>query len=263
MPKRLLNIKDGHNFRDLGGYQAADGRTTKWRQLLRTGSLTNLSDNDLATLAQIPVTQDMDLRGQAEVQQMPDRVPSTATYYHLPVFAEDETDASHSNEEIAKRMQEVVNGYRHMLTVYSRMVTIPSAKQAFRQLFDRLLANPNGATIFHCTAGKDRTGMAAFLILSALGVPRDTILKDYLLTNEVTADFRERWLAQMKAQMPQTAATETLINNRRELASVNADYLNTAVTAIDNQYGDVQHYLNDYLGLSDDELHQLRDRYLE
>ena len=77
MPKRLLNIKDGHNFRDLGGYQAADGRTTKWRQLLRTGSLTNLSDNDLATLAQIPVTQDIDLRGQAEVQQMPDRVPST------------------------------------------------------------------------------------------------------------------------------------------------------------------------------------------
>lgn len=160
-------------------------------------------------------------------------------------------------------MQEVGNGYRHMLTVYSRMVTIPSAKQAFRQLFDRLLANPDGATIFHCTAGKDRTGMAAFLILSALGVPRETILKDYLLTNEVTADFRERWLAQMKAQMPQTAATETLINNRRELASVNADYLNTAITAIDNQYGDVQHYLSDYLGLSDDELHQLRDRYLE
>lgn len=263
MPNRLLNIKDGHNFRDLGGYQTEDGRTVKWRQLLRTGSLASLSDKDLNTLAQIPVTVDLDLRGQAEVQQMPDRVPESATYYHLPVFAEDETDASHSNEEIAKRMQEPGNGYRHMLTVYSRMFTIPSAKKAFRQLFDRLLANSDGATIFHCTAGKDRTGMAAFLVLSALGVPRETILKDYLLTNEVTADFREGWLAQMKATMPQTPATDTLINNRRDLASVNADYLGTAITAIDDQYGDVQHYLRDYLGLSDDEQQQLRERYLE
>lgn len=84
MPNRLLNIKDGHNFRDLGGYQAADGRTTKWRQLLRTGSLATLSDDDLATLAQIPVTQDIDLRGQAEVQQMPDRVQPTTTCPCLP-----------------------------------------------------------------------------------------------------------------------------------------------------------------------------------
>lgn len=263
MPNRLLDINSGHNFRDLGGYQTVDGRTVKWRQLLRTGSLAELSDADLATLASIPVTQDIDLRGQAEVRQMPDRVPQTATYYHLPVFDEDETDASHSNEEIAKRMQEEGNGYRRMLKVYSRMVTIPSAKRAFQQLFARLLANQSGATLFHCTAGKDRTGMAAFLILSALGVPRETILDDYLLTNSVTKDFREDWLAQMKKELPQTPATEILINNRRALASVNADYLNTAVTAIENQYGDVQHYLTDYLELSDDHLHQLRDRYLE
>lgn len=105
--------------------------------------------------------------------------------------------------------------------------------------------------------------MAAFLILSALGVPRETILDDYLLTNSVTKDFREDWLAQMKKELPQTPATEILINNRRALASVNADYLNTAITAIENQYGDVQHYLTDYLELSDDQLHQLRDRYLE
>ena len=262
MPNRLLNINNGHNFRDLGGYQTTDGRTTKWRQLLRTGSLATLTDGDLTTLSQIPVTQDIDLRGQAEVRQMPDRVPATATYYHLPVFDEDETDASHSNEEIAKRMQEEGNGYRHMLTVYSRMATIPSAKRAFRQLFDRLLENQGGATIFHCTAGKDRTGMAAFLILSALGVPRETIQKDYLLTNQVTEDFREGWLAQMRKDLPQTPATDTLINNRRDLASVNIDYLNTAITTIEDHYGDVQHYLTDYLELTGEQLRQLRDRYL-
>lgn len=263
MPNRLLDINSGHNFRDLGGYQTADGRTIKWRQLLRTGSLATLSNDDLTTLAQIPVTQDIDLRGQAEVRQMPDRVPQSAAYYHLPVFDEDETDASHSNEEIAKWMQEEGNGYRRMPRVYSRMATIPSAKRAFRQLFDRLLANQNGATLFHCTAGKDRTGMAAFLILSALGVPRETILDDYLLTNQVTEDFREGWLAQMRKELPATPATEILINNRRDLASVHAAYLQKAIGVIEDRYGDVQHYLTNYLELSDDQLHQLRDRYLE
>ena len=105
--------------------------------------------------------------------------------------------------------------------------------------------------------------MAAFLILSALGVPRETIQKDYLLTNQVTEDFREGWLAQMRKDLPQTPATDTLINNRRDLASVNIDYLNTAITTIEDHYGDVQHYLTDYLELTDDQLRQLRDRYLE
>ena len=127
MPNRLLNINNGHNFRDLGGYQTKDGQTVKWRRLLRTGSLARLDKDDLATLAAIPVSQDIDLRGHAEVQQMPDRVPRGAAYYHLPVFAEDETDASHSNEESAEQMQKVGNGYRHMLTVYSRMASLPSA----------------------------------------------------------------------------------------------------------------------------------------
>lgn len=263
MPNRLLNITTGHNFRDLGGYQAIDGRTVKWRQLLRTGSLATLDERDLNALANIPVSQDIDLRGHSEVQQMPDHVPHGAKYYHLPVFAVDETDASHSDEEIAHRMQEKGNGYRHMLEVYSRMTTVPSARQTFREMFDLLLDNVEGATIFHCTAGKDRTGMAAFLILSALGVPRETIRHDYLLTNQVTHDFREHWLAQLKAQLPATPATTILINNRRDLASVNIDYLNTAIAAIEQQYGDVQHYLTDYLKISTAQITQLRDRYLE
>lgn len=105
--------------------------------------------------------------------------------------------------------------------------------------------------------------MAAFLILSALGVPRETILDDYLLTNQVTEDFREGWLAQMRKELPATPATEILINNRRDLASVHAAYLQKAIGVIEDRYGDVQHYLTNYLELSDDQLHQLRDRYLE
>ncbi|WP_267201966.1 tyrosine-protein phosphatase [Limosilactobacillus kribbianus] len=263
MPERLLDIHSGYNFRDLGGYQTTDGQTVKWRRLLRTGSLAELDNQDLTKLAQIPVTVDIDLRGFAEISKDPDRVPAGANYYHLPVFVEDETDASHSDTEIAKRMSKPGNGYRHMLEVYERMATMPSAKKAYQEMFARLIANETGAAIFHCTAGKDRTGMAAFLLLSALNVPRETILQDYLLTNQVTKDFREQWLAQMRQNLPQGPATDVLINNRRELASVNSDYLTKAITTIEANYGNVHHYLTDYLAISPTELAQLRHNYLE
>lgn len=263
MPERLLNIQSGHNFRDLGGYQTVDGHRIKWRRLLRTGSLATLNITDRQKLAKIPVSLDLDLRAPAEVRQAPDLLPTGAHYYHLPVFAEDETDASHSDEEIAQQMQKPGNGYRHMLVVYRRMATIPSAKQAYQQMFNLLAHNQTGAAIFHCTAGKDRTGMAAFLILSALGVPRETIFKDYLLTNTVTASFREQWLQDLRNQLPQTPATDILIKNRRELASVNHDYLAAAIDIIEHRFGGIQRYLTDYLEISPEELTQLRQLYLE
>lgn len=262
--QRLLNIKSGYNFRDLGGYQTRDGHTIKWRKLLRTGSLANLSSEDQHLLEQIPVKLDIDLRSPAEVRQDPDKPLSTAVYHHLPVFDVDETDASHSDEEIAKIMQKPGNGYRHMLDVYQRMATINSAKAAFQALFSLLLENnEQGAVLFHCTAGKDRTGMAAFLILSALGVPEKTIMQDYLLTNDVTREVRHKWLRQLRAKLQELGASEALIENRNALASVNADYLTTAITAIEDQAGDVQHYLTDYLRLSPSDLKQLRELYLE
>ncbi|KRM26940.1 MULTISPECIES: tyrosine-protein phosphatase [Limosilactobacillus] len=261
--KRLLNIEDGYNFRELGGYPTQDGHQVKFNRLIRSGSLTRLNDHDQAVLAAIPVKNDLDLRSNPEVAAAPDRVPAGATYRHLPVFAVDETDASHSDEEIAQQMQEEGNGYRHMLDVYRRMASLPSAKKTYQEMFKVLLTTTNGATLFHCTAGKDRTGFAAFLILSALGVPRETIIKDYLLTNEVTADVRKKWLAGIRKNSAGLGNVDAVVSNRNALASVNADYLNTALATIKEESGDVGHYLTDYLGLSKGDLTTLRHLYLD
>lgn len=262
--QRLLKIQDGYNFRDLGGYQTTDGHTVKWRKLLRTGSLANINSADQQLLEQIPVTVDIDLRSPAEVKQDPDKPLKTASYHHLPVFDTDETDASHSDEEITKRMQEAGNGYRHMSSVYQRMTTIGSARAAFRTLFTLLLENKGeGAVLFHCTAGKDRTGMAAFLILSALGVPEETIMQDYLLTNTATKQFREEWLKQLRERYQGLPNQEILLENRNALSSVNADYLLSAINSIKEQTGDVNHYLTDYLNLSNSDLLTLRNLYLD
>ncbi|MBB1069571.1 tyrosine-protein phosphatase [Limosilactobacillus sp. RRLNB_1_1] len=257
--QRLLPIKNGYNFRDLGGYPTVDGHTTKWQRLLRTGSLAQLGQDDLKVLDAIPVTIDVDLRAPDEVKKAPDRVPATAAYYHLPVFQSDETDASHSDEEIAAQMQKPGNGYHHMIDVYQRMTTVNSAKQAYQDLFKLLLSNKHGALLFHCTAGKDRTGMASFLILSALGVEQKVIIEDYLLTNTVTQEFRNNWLQEMR----DNGASEELVTNRAALASVAPDYINTAIKNINQNYGNVDHYLNEYLGITPAEIKELRELYLD
>lgn len=257
--QRLLPIKNGYNFRDLGGYPTTDGHTTKWQKIIRTGSLARLDAQDLQTLTAIPVTIDVDLRAPDEVTKDPDQVPTSATYYHLPVFAADETDASHSDEEIAAQMQQAGNGYRHMLDVYQRMATIDSAKHAYQQLFHLLLNNRKGALLFHCTAGKDRTGMASYLILSALGVKEDVIMEDYLLTNKVTQDFRNQWLQEMR----NNGASEELVTNRAALASVAPDYLNTAISNIKENYGNVNNYLTQHLEINASDIKKLRELYLD
>lgn len=256
--KRLLPIKNGYNFRDLGGYPTTDGHTVKWHRLIRTGSLARLDQADLKYLESIPVKVDIDLRAPDEISAAPDHVPATAKYYQLPVFAADETDASHSDEEIAKQMQQPGNGYHHMLDVYRRMATIDSAKKAYQAMFKLLLEEPDGAVLYHCTAGKDRTGMASFLILSALGVDQEIIREDYLLTNTVTQAFRDKWLQSMRDK----GASEELVTNRAALASVAPDYLNTAIKTINENYGNVDHYLHDHLGLTNADLTQLRQLYL-
>ena len=257
--QRLLPIKNGYNFRDLGGYPTADGHQIKWHRLIRTGSLARLDQNDLTVLDNIPISLDIDLRAPDEVKKDPDRVPSQAKYYHLPVFEADETDASHSDEEIASQMQQPGNGYHHMIDVYHRMTTAASAKQAYQKLFNLLLNNEHGALLFHCTAGKDRTGMAAYLILSALGVEQKIIMEDYLLTNTVTQEFRNHWLQDMRNH----GASEALVTNRAALASVAPDYLNTAIKSITQNYGNVNQYLNNYLDITPTEIKDLRKLYLD
>lgn len=156
-------------------------------------------------------------------------------------------------------MQQPGNGYHHMIDVYHRMTTAASAKQAYQNLFNLLLNNEHGALLFHCTAGKDRTGMAAYLILSALGVEQKIIMEDYLLTNTVTQEFRNHWLQDMRNH----GASEALVTNRAALASVAPDYLNTAIKNITQNYGNVNQYLNNYLDITPTEIKDLRKLYLD
>ncbi|WEV43781.1 tyrosine-protein phosphatase [Lactobacillus sp. ESL0684] len=262
LKNQLIGVKSGRNFRELGGYQTKDGKTVKMHKLLRTANLGTLDENDQKLLQDYGVKYIVDFRSSTEAEAEPDRIPEGASYDFDPVFSEDLTNASSSVENVvAMGEKDPQAGFKHMFIAYDDMITSASAQKAYRHFFDLLLANDQDgqSLIFHCTAGKDRTGFGALLILSALGVPAQTIKQDYLLTNVTTADFVEDFLAKAKAK----GANEATLNIIKDFQTVHPEYIDHVFETLDKNYGGVNNYLRDIMKLTDDEISQLRKIYLE
>ncbi|KRK98749.1 protein-tyrosine phosphatase [Secundilactobacillus odoratitofui DSM 19909 = JCM 15043] len=260
--QRLLKMDHGYNFRELGGYQTADGHTVKWQRVIRTATLAFLSKQDQQSLVDYGVNVDIDFRSNAEVAKSPDLIPASISYHHLPVFPEDQTEVSKSEAEIkAELAKREENGYQHMLDTYQEMITTSQSHQAYQAFFAALLANTSDkqTLLFHCTAGKDRTGMGAVFLLSALGVPHELIKQDYLLTNEALSPLITDRLT--KAQ--NEGITGTTLESIKALMTVSSDYFDTAMAAVKAQYGDMAHFLTDALALSDQDIADLKQLYLD
>lgn len=258
---RILKVTGGLNFRELGGYPTVDGHTVKWHKLVRTSGLDKLTAADQNNLANYGVVTDVDFRSKDEQSQAPDKVPTGATYKFLPVFPDgDRTDASASQADLERQFSsDPQAGYRHMLDVYRQMVTLESAQQAYHDFLATLLTNtkPDQAVLFHCTAGKDRTGMGAFLTLNALGVDPQVIRRDYLLTNQTITPVVDKMVAQA------TGKSDAFIANIKALATVNPDYFDTAAKVINTQYRGVQDFLHDVLDFSHKDIATLKQLYLD
>jgi protein-tyrosine phosphatase len=170
------------NFRDLGGYPAADGRAIRWRQLFRADGLTRLDEDDCAQLADLGLVTVIDLRTNGEVEQR-GRFPEDAfevEYHHLPL-----TDVLPPTEDLSR--------YDEPAFVTTRYQQLFSEGSSSLRRAVQLLAEPDALpAVFHCSAGKDRTGVLAALILGFLGVPRDVIVEDYALSAEAMVALLER-----------------------------------------------------------------------
>lgn len=219
---RRLPLTSVANFRDLGGYRTVDGHYTKWGLMYRSGNLAKLSETDLAYLKPLNIRLVCDFRLDFERQPAPDKwsgegapemlILPMDTYNNLPPGYE---------KDITIRMN----------AVYGRFPfeSAPELKQALLRF-----ANGDVPALVHCSAGKDRTGMFAAFLLTALGVPRETVMQDYLLTNQYMTP-----------------------------TSVNADWLNVAFQAISLKYSSFDDYLTKTVGLTESDLRNLRTRLLE
>ena len=259
IPTRRLPINGGYNYRDLGGYPTFDGHTIKWRRLLRSGSLHRLTSQDLQYFSDMKLAKDIDLRSPRETKKEPDQVPGATEYIANPIFSTDETRASQPISSFSDELNADPNrGRQHMRTIYHEMVAEPGPQQAYRDFFQQLLSAPaDRPVLFHCTAGKDRTGIGAYLLLNALEVQPDVIIKDYLLTNELVKGVQQ----DIKQKLTAGHFSSNYIQNSLDMASVKQEYLQTAQDAIQKISGSVDQYLKEVMQLSDSDLQALRHKY--
>lgn len=238
-----LGMESLANARELGGIQTADGRTVKYGLLLRTARLNQASEADLNRLSEVyGVKTIIDLRYTTEESEDPDpevegaenifmsmvSLPSEINFsgWDLELVYEALTEQDSLEDGLESAGQDIA---------YQFMVSNNYSRNVMTKVFDILLkANGEEAVLWHCSGGKDRTGIIAYLILSALGVEESVAMDNYMVTNVYKGEH-----------------------------SVEENWLTAAITVINNNYGGVQSYLRNELGLTEAELLQLQDAYLE
>ena len=253
--ERRLGMAGAPNFRDFGGYRSADGRQVRWGYLFRSGQLSSLSDADVALLASLDLDLVFDFRRLEEQEADASRLPrqSTPRVVSLPIIPG-------SNSRFFERAGEQSNQpdamFNFMLEI-NRDFAGPQAV-TYSRMFREILAAPDARFLVHCAAGKDRTGFAAAIILLALGVSRDLVMRDYLLTARYYLPERELDRLRRKYQLEHMVAESIL-----PMLEVHEDYLANALHHIDENYRSVEDYLEQALGVGPAELAELRARYLE
>ena len=250
---RLVAFKGAHNFRDMGGYPAADGKHTAWGRLYRSGTMVELSDEDHGLLHQLELRLICDLRSTRERTAKPSRLPAAPSF---EVWArEHRTSAADVVEAIQSPQAHDGLGVELMTELYRELPYEQS--DSYTVLFERI-AQGDLPLVFHCTAGKDRTGVAAALLLDLLGVPRDIIVEDYVLTDHSFDNLRRIVLSD-----PEMSALKDYDQRLWEpLLRANPAYLDALFETIETCHGTTGDYVREVLDLSTEQVAAIRQALL-
>jgi protein-tyrosine phosphatase len=257
---RRLPLEGANNFRDLGGYRTADGHHVRWGLVYRSGYLVNLTPKDSAYLNTLGIRLVCDVRADGERMRAPDADQWTGNAPELlSVPIGPNRDGTLSAEDLKKRVAKINAESKDSIRGYDYAIT--DATQ-YGKILHRIAAGDLPA-VEHCTSGKDRTGVFSAILLTALGVPRETVIQDYLLTTQymLAPDSIERTTADLQkifglAEPPDAATVKAIMTTRPETLQATFDSINKT-------YGSFDNYLRDSLKISDSDLARLRDELLE
>ncbi len=255
--ERRLPLWGADNFRDLGGYRTTDGRRVRWGVLYRSNDLASLADRDIDYLSDVGVQLLCDLRSVSEREERPNRVlqtqpPETLEYPIEPIGV----SPIRIREAIRTGGIPALNVREMMIAAYQSFVT--KTREPWKIVFERLEDPDSLPFLFHCTAGKDRTGFISALVLLALGVPEETVYEDYLATNRYRAAFTNtvlRWAPLYSLFRTRPEDLLPLLDARRE-------YLEASFKQIRDDWGSVDAYLEDALGVTPGRREALRSSLL-
>jgi protein-tyrosine phosphatase len=254
--ERCIAMEGAHNFRDMGGYHTEEGAKVRWGALYRSGKLSELSVRDINVMEQLGLSLIYDFRRDDERERAPNRYSGANTdAVSLPI-----TPGSGESffNSVAAGNANTEQMIQFMVELNVDLALNQTAQ--FQQMFAGLLADDTDTVLIHCAAGKDRTGFGSALILAALGVSRSTVLIDYMLSNKYlpVEDEIAKMLNTYEDYFPSNIDRAVL----RPMFEVRPEYIGAAFNAIDEAYGDTEAYLHQALGLSKEDIEQLKLKYL-
>ncbi|WP_380182103.1 tyrosine-protein phosphatase [Kalamiella sp. sgz302252] len=268
LSERVLPLEGAYNFRDLGGYETDDGRYVKWGNLYRSDHLARLTQDDLHYLGSLRLKSNIDYRTLAEAAKQPNCMPEgVTTYRFIPDAASAELAAKAASDAdkvahlltLAKINSGVMDGSGLlMLEQYRSFVTSEASLAAYRNMLN-LIADPENLPVNqHCRGGKDRTGFGAALILTLLGVRKESVFKDFMMTGELRKYRNRQRMAAYRQETsnPQVLAFLSSIMETREA------WLAAAFDEIDLRYGSFNRYLTQGLGITPTTIEQIKSLLL-
>lgn len=269
MCKQSIDFPGVNNARQLGGYMTVDGRRVKNDVLYRTGMLMNAKITSEEMQKRLGIAYVIDFRTDVEREEMPDPVMPQIPYRVIDISPKEPmlelyedyknpiSDCEYQDKNLANIQGMDYN--RCQEAIYHFYALNPIARKGYREFFDVLLEHDpqKGAVLFHCYQGKDRTGIAAVLLLSALGVQEDVIIQDYLLTNVM---MQKEIFAALRSARKEMHTVEVMRVLSR-IDGVELAMLETYLGTVEKEYGSMQTYLRDGLDLSESEIKRLRELY--
>lgn len=265
-PERHIPLDGQSNFRDIGGYQTTDGQTVKWSTIYRSGELPRLSEADLATLDTLGIATVLNFLTEEEIAfRGADRLPKDVDEIFAPISG-GEQDLAHVVVEARKTGDFSDVPVEFNQNIHRLLVTDGAAREQYATFFRAAMDPAQRPLVLHCSHGVHRTGTAIALLLSALGVPWDTVREDYLLSNLYRGDEIDRRLSELRSLAAENSgipASDVDMTNAEAFYRLEASYIDASLDAIVENYGSVEGYLLQELGLSAEEIARLRAELLE
>lgn len=258
MKANILPTKSILNARDLGGYVGKNGRRIKKHRLLRTGTISNVSKQDQFFLRDYGLRKIINLRSISETKDTPDTKIGDVTNCLIPLSEENGTLGENDDLNDEYRLNSLA-GLQAMIDHYRDHVIEEYDQNTVRKVLEIMADTEDGAILFHCTEGKDRTGFVAFFILYILGVDLETIRQDYLLSNCILEEYRYFRDQEFKSK----GENLTYRANMRVLSSASDILFDTILITIEQEFGGIDAYLRNQLDVTPDFQKRLQELYLE
>jgi protein-tyrosine phosphatase len=270
MKQRVLSIEGTLNFRDLGGYINADGRSVKWGKLYRSAQLNRMSPKGIQDMAALGIQTVVDLRFTDESNKSPTIAEAVPNAEMLSWHSEREHDSGQKSDHMIRSWRDSLDSNDPAQVREAMRINYPQKLYTHRAIYKKMLlriAEGNTPLVFHCAAGKDRTGVAAALILSLIGVDDQQIVDDYLLTQKEIEGRMETWLAGGATTKEGYQDFQSkLARQPREMIKpvLDADitYIETLLDYVKEKYGSFHGYAVDQLELADKEVDALQVQLL-